>query len=112
MKNSAINWCHHTFNPWVGCSRISPGCVNCYAESQNKFYKWNGGEWGPGAPRKITSEANWQKPIRWNEEAGATGERHRVFCASLADWADAEAPDGQRERLFSLIRQTPNLDWL
>ena len=30
-ENSAIQWTDHTFNPWVGCEKISAGCTNCYA---------------------------------------------------------------------------------
>jgi protein gp37 len=86
--------------------------VNCYAESQNNFRKWNGGTWGPGAPRKVTADAYWEEPLKWNLDASAAAERPRVFCASLADWADVDAPAGQRERLFELIRKTPHLDWL
>jgi protein gp37 len=107
---SKIAWTTHTFNPWIGCSHVSPGCVNCYAEGWDRRYR--GGEnWGPGAPRQVTSDANWAKPLAWNKSA-PKGERQRVFCASLADVFDLEAPAGQRERLFDLIRATPNLDWL
>lgn len=35
-ENSKIAWTHHTFNPWVGCQRVSPGCENCYAEAYDK----------------------------------------------------------------------------
>lgn len=40
------------------------------------------------------------------------GTRARVFCSSLADVFDNEAPEGQRERLWRLIEATPHLDWL
>ena len=48
----------------------------------------------------------------WDREAGKAGERRKVFCASLADVFDPEAPDQWRSDLFSLIEQTSNLDWL
>ncbi len=54
-ENSKIEWCDHTFNPWIGCQKVSPGCDHCYAERQNVYRKWNGGTWGPHAPRKRTS---------------------------------------------------------
>lgn len=111
-ENSKIEWCDHTFNPWIGCQKVSPGCDFCYAETQNNFRKWNGGEWGPHAPRKRTSPGNWKKPLLWALEARATGTRPRVFCASLADVFDNQAPDGARDDLWSLIRATPELDWL
>jgi protein gp37 len=106
-----IQWCHHTFNPWVGCTRVSPGCVHCYAEAQN--VRWRGGvNWGPGAERRVTSASNWREPLKWNREAEAAGERRRVFCASLADWADAEAPEGALPWLWELIRACSWLDFL
>ena len=82
-KNSKIEWCHHTFNPWTGCTKIGPGCDHCYAEG---WAKRSGiVQWGPGAKRRRTSEANWRQPVKWNTEAARLGVRYRVFCASLAD---------------------------
>jgi protein gp37 len=66
-ENSSISWTDHTFNPWIGCTKVSPGCANCYAEAYDK--RWGGEHWGKGAPRQRTSEANWRKPLKWNREA-------------------------------------------
>lgn len=112
-ENTKIEWAHHTFNPWEGCQKVSPGCDHCYAEARNS--RFNGGQainWGPGAPRRRTSEANWRQPIKWNAEAERLGIRYRVFCASLADVFDNQVPEEWRSDLFELIRSTPNLDWL
>lgn len=109
---SKIEWTDHTFNPWIGCQKVSPGCDHCYAETQNAHRKWNGGTWGPHAPRKRTSEANWKLPLRWAKAARGAGRRPRVFCASLADVFDNQAPEGAREDLWRLIEATPELDWL
>jgi protein gp37 len=88
-ENSAIQWTDHTFNPWIGCQRVSPGCVNCYAEHRNTFVRIQrkaGNElWGPKGARQVTSDANWKKPLTWNRAAEKAGRRFRVFCASLAD---------------------------
>ncbi|MDQ2081524.1 phage Gp37/Gp68 family protein [Xanthobacteraceae bacterium Astr-EGSB] len=111
-ENSKIDWTDHTFNPWIGCQKVSLGCDHCYAEMLNKRYNWNGAGWGPRAPRKLTSEVYWKQPYRWNRKALEASERRRVFCASLADVFDNNAPEGARERLFVLIRNTPVLDWL
>jgi protein gp37 len=115
-ENSKIEWCDNTFNPWIGCQKVSPGCDHCYAEAQNAFRKWNGGTWGPHAPRKRTSDANWKNPIKWNNDAGVFKEEHghrpRVFCASLADVFDNQAPSAWRQELFFLIRECDRLDWL
>lgn len=110
--NSKIEWTHHTFNPWIGCQKVSAGCDHCYAETQNAFRKWNGGTWGPHAPRKRTSEANWNQPLKWNEAAKRDGVRRRVFCASLADWLDNQVPYAWRLDLAILVHGTQNLDWL
>jgi protein gp37 len=116
-ENSKIEWTDHTFNPWEGCQNVSPGCDHCYAETRNA--RFGGGQavnWGPGAPRRRTSPANWRKPLAWNaahdEFFAQHGRRQRVFCASLADVFDNAAPSSWRADLCDLIAATPNLDWL
>jgi protein gp37 len=113
MKNSAIEWTHHTFNPWHGCLKVSPGCTNCYAETLSK--RFGRSIWGPASttPRKAMSENYWRQPETWNREAEQAGERKRVFCASMGDWAeDHPMVTPWRRRLFDLIPETPWLDWL
>ena len=110
-KNTNIEWCDHTWNPWIGCTKISPGCLNCYAENLMDT-RWKRVRWGRGNPRQRTSEANWRQPLLWDQEAKKAGERRKVFCASLADVFDPEAPDQWRSDLFALIEQTGSLDWL
>jgi len=114
--NTKIEWCHHTFNPWIGCAHVSPGCENCYAEVNTFARRQRAGGielWGPKSERHVTSEANWRQPFKWDRDAAAAGERRRVFCASLSDVfedrADLIAP---RSWLWRLIEDTPNLDWL
>ncbi|MGG2044057.1 phage Gp37/Gp68 family protein [Burkholderia gladioli] len=116
-ENSKIEWTDHTFNPWEGCQKVGPGCDHCYAEARNA--RFGGGtavNWGPGAPRRRTSAANWREPVRWNarheEFFAAHGRRQRVFCASLADVFDNAVDPAWRVDLFRLIADTPNLDWL
>ena len=109
-ENTKIEWAHHTFNPWIGCTKVGPGCDHCYAEG---WAKRSGlVQWGPGAERRRTSDANWRKPLKWNAEAERLGVRFRVFCASLADVFDNEVPAEWRADLFDLIGKTPSLDWL
>lgn len=112
-QDSKIEWTDHTFNPWVGCTNISPGCDHCYAESWSKrsgLVKWG------NSPRRRTSEAYWRAPIKWNAEAAGFAARHgrrqRVFCASLADVFDNKAMKVWRSDLFGLIAATPSIDWL
>lgn len=135
-ENTKIEWADHTFNPWTGCTKVSPGCDHCYAEGWAK--RSGQVQWGPGAERRRTSAANWKLPLRWDTQAhaafvawerfratclGATDadlqaegfikpRRPRVFCASLADVFDNEVPIEWRADLFRLIESTPHLDWL
>ncbi len=109
-ENTAIEWAHHTFNPWEGCQKVGPGCDHCYAETRDIRYT-GGTHWGPGAPRRRTSASNWAKPLKWNREAAANGVRYRVFCASLADVFDNAVDPAWRVDLWNLIRATPQLDW-
>ena len=111
MENSKIEWTHHTFNPWIGCTKVSPGCLHCYAETLMDT-RYGRVKWGKGQPRSRTAADNWRKPKQWNKAAEGAAERPRVFCASLADWLDEEAPIEWLVDLLELIRTTPNLDWL
>jgi len=110
-RDSKIEWTTHTFNPWIGCTKVSPGCAHCYAEARMD-HRFGQVKWGPSQPRRRTSAANWRLPVRWNKEAAGAAERPRVFCASLADVFDSEGPADARADLFALIEATPNLDWL
>lgn len=110
-ENSKIEWTTHTFNPWIGCQKVSPGCDNCYAEAMMD-HRYHRVEWGPHGERKRTSVANWNLPRRWAKAARGAAERPRVFCASLADWLDNQVPKAWRYDLADLIGDTPELDWL
>ena len=117
-ENSNISWTRSTWNPWIGCSKVSPGCDGCYAEALDKRVRFGGAvHWGAGVPRYRTSAANWAKPLAWNKAAPGSEFAGRrgfwpVFCASLADVFDNEVPEDWRRDLFSLIELTPNLSWL
>lgn len=110
---TGIEWTDSTFNPWIGCTNISPGCDHCYAEAQNAYRKWT--QWGPRGERRRTATATWKKPREWNADAKRFqrehGRRQRVFCASLADVFDNQAPNEWRTDLFCLIRECSELDW-
>lgn len=109
-ENTAIEWADHTFNPWVGCTKISPGCDHCYAEGWAK----RSGQvvWGPHGERVRTTPANWAKPRKWAKAAEASERRPFVFCASLADVFDNQVEQTWRDDLFDLAADTPELVWL
>lgn len=114
-ERTEIAWCDSTFNPWIGCTKVGPGCDNCYAEADFDLRKHRA-KWGPSNPRSRTSPANWKNPLQWNRQHAEFfaqhGRRRRVFCASLADVFDNDVPDEWRADLIKLIKSTPNLDWL
>lgn len=109
-ETTEISWAHSTFNPWIGCTNVSPGCDHCYAEALD--HRWGNDRWGPGKPRQRTSAANWKQPLAWNRKAKESGQPWRVFCASLADVFDNEVPAEWRVDLFYLIAATPHLTWM
>lgn len=110
-----ISWADATFNPWIGCTRVSPACDGCYAahlmETRMGRVQWGGPGVGAGT-RARTSPANWRKPLAWDKKAAAEGKHPFVFCSSLADVFDNEVPKEWRAELFDLIERTPNLIWL
>ena len=110
-QNSSIEWTDHTFNPRWGCVKVSPGCEHCYAESWAKRVGAN--VWGAKQDRRFFTDQHWREPLRWNSIARSQQERKRVFSASMADVFEARPDlDPWRRRLWSLIEQTPWLDWL
>jgi protein gp37 len=121
-----IEWATSTGNPWIGCTKVSPGCKNCYAETldRQRFSRTMGGgtklnpvsHWGPGAPRYRT-KTFWKHALRWNDQINSQHEignippRPRIF-PSLCDWLDDEVPIEWLADFLKLIHDTPNLDWL
>lgn len=119
-ENSAISWTDHTFNPWWGCTKVSQGCKNCYADREATRYGHS--VFGPKASRRFFGDKHWEQPFKWQRDAEREGKRLRVFCASMSDVfegpetcteEDAERQDRARLKLFcEVIPKTPNLDWL
>lgn len=111
---TGIGWTDSTFNPWMGCTAVSPACDHCYAQTlvEGRFKR---AAWGPGKPRVRTSATNWKLPLQWEREHEAFyrehGRNRRVFCASLADVFDNEVDPAWRADLFRLIAATPHLTW-
>lgn len=110
-ENSAISWTHHTWNPWIGCTKVSPACDGCYAEflMDKRLGK---ATWGPHGDRVRTGQHTWNDPFRWQRKAETSGIRPFVFCASLADIFDNKVPDQWRVDAFEVMRKTPHLVYL
>jgi protein gp37 len=122
MGITSISWTHtyradgslvpgYTFNPWIGCTKVSPACDGCYAEAlmDKRYHRV---QWGPHGERVRTSISNWRYPAKWQREAAARGDRPFVFCASLADIFDNQVPPEWRKDLLDLMLATPNLVYL
>ena len=89
-ENTTIEWCHHSFNPWIGAETMDRRQLHGSVI-----------HWGKDAPRRRTSEANWRKPLAWDRAAARDGVRRRVFCASMADvFEDRRDLSGYRSALY------------
>lgn len=101
----------YDFNPWHGCTKVSPACDNCYAETVTGMY--GDKVWGHDAPRRFMSADHWRNPHRWNLEAEAEGRRLNIFCGSLCDVMEVRPDlDPFREALWWTVERTPNLNWM
>jgi len=110
-ENSKIEWTEHTFNMIWGCTKVSEGCQNCYAESFSKRVGLK--VWGQDVDRRFFGENHWQQPFKWNKAAERLGVMHRVFCGSMCDvLEDREELEPLRRRVFDIAVSTPNLLWL
>ena len=101
----------YTFNPWIGCTKLSPACDNCYAETA--AIKLDTG-WGPHADRRMVSETSWNAVRAIDRKARKLRCRFRIFTGSMCDILDNHhsIPDAVRWRLWALMEETPNIDWL
>lgn len=95
--NSHINWTEHTYNPWMGCQKVSPGCKNCYMYRDMERYGRD--------PHKVarTSLATFNAPLKWKEPA-------KVFTCSWSDFFIEEA-DEWRDEVWQIIKKTPHLQY-
>lgn len=110
-EHSKIEWTDHTFNPWIGCTKVSPACDHCYAENMMD-HRYGRVLWGSGEDRSRTSAANWREPLKWDHAAKAAGKSATVFCLSLGDIWDKEVDPRWRADTFDVIEATQNLIWL
>lgn len=110
-EESRIQWTKHSYSPWWGCVEVSEACDHCYA--RELAHRWAFDVWGKEAPRRFFGDKHWNEPLKWDRKGQAAGERHRVFCSSMADVFEVRDDlDAPRARLWDLIRKTPNLNWL
>lgn len=106
-EGTGISWADLTFNPWIGCQKVSPACDHCYAEGLATSRL--GVQWGPGAERRKTAKGTWQKLARWQRIAAEAGVTLTVFSGSLCDIFDNAVDDSWRIQLGAEIVAAPNL---
>lgn len=99
-EKTHISWTDRTWNPWRGCTKIDPGCKNCYMFTEQIRYGKD--------PATVVRTKTWRDPIRWQHEAATAGTRLRVFTCSWSDWFHADA-DAWRNEAWSVVRACPNL---
>lgn len=113
MGKTSIAWADYTFNPWRGCSKVSDGCANCYAEAEAIRKAGLFGTWGGNGKRVEAAKTYWRMPYAWEAQAKKAGRAASVFVGSLCDVFE-DRPDVAplRARLAGLVVKTPGLSWL
>lgn len=100
-SSTKIAWCDRTWNPFQGCTRVSPGCAHCYMHAAKKRYGQD--------PSTVvrSSDATFRKPLsrEWRENPG------RVFSCSWSDFFHCGA-DPWRDDAWDIIRRTPEQTYL
>jgi protein gp37 len=96
--NSAIEWTDATWNPVTGCTKISPGCKNCYAERFSERFRGI-----PGHPFEngfdITFWPNrLEQPLKWKAP-------RRIFVNSMSDLFHPEVPREFIEQVFDVMKR-------
>jgi protein gp37 len=103
-KRTGIPWCDHTYNGWMGCTKVSAGCKRCYAETERDT-RYQQVKWG--GPRKRTSPATRAAPLKWDTQAQKDGVRRRVFCMSLGDFFGNQVPTEWRDETWETVASVP-----
>lgn len=119
MGKTNIDYVDYSFNPWWGCTKVSPGCANCYAEGVATRFN-DEPIWGPTAPRRFFGQKYWTQPLAWNRKAQRKDKRFNVLCGSMCDVLEKRGTFNSlsdqigkaRQKLWELILATPRLDWL
>jgi protein gp37 len=97
-RKSNIEWTDMTWNPVTGCTKVSPGCKHCYAETMAKRLK------AMGSPRyadgfKLTLQPDLlELPLRWRTS-------RRVFVNSMSDLFHPAVPDDYIFRVFDVMNR-------
>lgn len=89
---SGIEWTEATWNPWMGCTKVSPGCDLCYMYREQRRY-------GRDPEVVVRSKTTFNAPLKWASPKA-------IFTCSWSDWFHADA-DPWRDEAWEIIRRTP-----
>jgi protein gp37 len=98
MTKTDIEWTDETWNPVTGCTKVSPGCDNCYAEGIAERFR--GSKGFPNGfdvtlrPEKLRTPLSWRTP-------------RRVFVNSMSDLFHDSVPDEFIAKVWATMAQTP-----
>ena len=90
-----IEWADATWNPVTGCTKVSPGCAHCYAES---FARRQGvsSSYEPGKGEIRLFPERLEQPLKWKRS-------RRIFVCSLADLFHKDVPDGFIDEVYTVM---------
>lgn len=102
-NKTGIEWADATWNPWMGCHKVSAGCKNCYMFRDMTFY-------GRDPNTVVRTKTTFDAPLKWGR-SGKVAEGARIFTCSWSDWFIEEA-DPWRPEAWDIIRRTPYFTYL
>ena len=102
MRATKISWANVTWNPVAGCSRVSAGCDNCYAEALSLRFGWTKKEWtGANASENVVLKPKkLREPYRYKDPS-------RVFVNSMSDLYHPQIPDDYLSKVFAVMNDLP-----
>lgn len=106
MQDSQISWTTKTWNPTHGCSKVSSGCANCYAETLSQRYGHTPKPWTRRneADNVLLKPHKLREPLRKSVKDGT-----RIFVNSMSDLFHRRIPDSYRDAVFAVMAQRPGV---
>lgn len=102
-ETTGIEWANATWNPWMGCHKVSAGCKNCYMFRDMPHY-------GKDPNVVVRSKTTFDAPRKW-ARSGKVQPGARIFTCSWSDWFIAEA-DEWRDEAWAIVKATPQFTYL
>lgn len=100
MKTTKIEWTDKTWNPITGCSKVSAGCANCYAEVMSKrLQAMKQDKYKNGFVLTMHNNA-LNEPLKWKKP-------HTIFVCSMSDLFHENVPFDFIDKVIEIIMATP-----